>query len=216
MRVMRRQSGLSLIELLIALAVIAIAFGALALVQVNNLRASSRSRLSTDVKAVANQVLEREMSEVLKVDETTSAGALGAADCNAERADEADSSGGTTTYRCFWFTDFYWQCPSPGSTAYQYNYQGNRSNVPSDGLRNVSCGHQNFTTSTENPNVSVSVRIAANDGPLGEGLINVSVTAKHDLGPEITLGDSITCYDVYPSPAVNTPAPCPEPGHGRP
>lgn len=211
----RRQSGLSLIELLIALAVIAIAFGALALVQVNNLRASSRSRLTTDVKAVANQELEKEMSQVLKVDDTTDAGATGASACNAARADETDVSGGTTTYRCFWFTDYYWQCPDPGAGVYSANYQGNRS-ATSAGLRAVSCGHQSFTQSSENPDVKVSVKIAASDGPLGEGLINVAVTAKHDLGPEITLGDAITCYDVYPSPAVNTPAPCPEPGHGRP
>lgn len=211
MRGARTRQGLSLIEMLIALAIISIAFGALALVQVSNLRASSRSRLTTDAKAVANQVLEKEMSQVLKVDEVT---APGDANCNSTTADEVDTdpSTGTTSYKCFWFSDYYWQCPALSGGAYFTSYyQGTRT-----ALRSVSCGHQTFTTSSENPDVKVAIAIVAANGTDGEGLLNVSVTARHDLGPEITLGDSVTCYDVYPSPAVNTPAPCPEPDHGRP
>jgi prepilin-type N-terminal cleavage/methylation domain-containing protein len=63
---MRRTAhGFSLAEVLIALAVIGVAFGALALTQVTNLRASVTARSATDVKAAANLVLEGVMAEVL-------------------------------------------------------------------------------------------------------------------------------------------------------
>lgn len=204
----RAREGLSVIEMLIALAIIGIAFGALALVQVSNLRASSRSRLTTDVKAVANQVLEKQMGQVLRVDQVT---APGNSDCAVATADEIDTSGGTTTYKCFWFTDYYWQCPSlSGGAGWTSYYQGTRT-----ALRTVTCS-RSYTSTTANGDVAVTVNIQGGNGVPGEGLLNVSVTAKHALGPSITLGDTVTCYDVYPSPAVNTPAPCPEPGHGRP
>lgn len=209
MRADRRRSGFSLIEMLIALAVIGIAFAALALVQVSNLRASSRTRLATDVKAVANQVLEQKMGKVLRVDESNTS-----TDCSTSYGDEeeTDGSGNVTGYKCFWFTDYFWQCPAlSGSTGWLTYYKGRRT-----ALRSVDCGSTTFTQSTQNPDVKVAVKIAAGTGTFGEGLLNVSVTARHDLGTEITLGDSITCYDVYPSPSVNAPAPCPEPEHGRP
>lgn len=198
----RRQSngGFSLIELLIALAIIAIAFGVLALVQVNSLRASSRSRLTTDTKAAANQVLEKVMASVLKVDTNGNDG------CDATHADQGTD---TSTYKCFWFTDYYWQCPA---------YTGSTTHRPS--RTTTDC------TPTESlpaayPDVNFNVRIYAVTGkdPLtnapNEGVLNVAVTGTSSHGPSITVGDAVTCYDVYPSPSVTAPAPCPEPGHGR-
>ena len=50
--------GLSLIEVLIALAVIGVAFGILAVTQVGNLRISAESRLASQATEIANTELE--------------------------------------------------------------------------------------------------------------------------------------------------------------
>ena len=194
---MKRRSatqGLSLIELLIALAIIAVAFGALALVQVNNLKASSRSRLTTDTKAAANQVLERVMANVLKVD------SYGENSCDSTYADQGTSQ---STYKCFWFTDYYWQCPSLSGNAPRSLRTSSSDCTPTE------------PSPAEYPDVNVAVRIYAGSGTLDEGVLNVAVTATDPHGPQITVGDAVTCYDVYPSPTVTAPTPCPEPGHGR-
>lgn len=54
----RHRGGLSLIELLIALAIIAVAFAALAVTQVGNLRITSESRLASEATELANEHLE--------------------------------------------------------------------------------------------------------------------------------------------------------------
>ena len=199
------RAGFSVIEMLIALAVIGIAFAALAVVQVGNLRASSRSRLTTDTKAVANQVLEKQMADVLGIYEGGTDG------CGAANYDETETdSSGNPVYKCFRFTDYYWQCPSL-SAAFPASYVGHRTKLAS-----VDCGNApNFGSAPSSSAVDVSINIAGGSGTLGEGILNVAVTAKNKSGPEITLGDTVTCYDVYPSPSVTAPAPCPEPDHGR-
>ncbi len=194
-----RSSGFSLPEMLIALAVIAIAFGALALVQVANFRASSRSTLATNVKAAANRVLEQRMAEVLAVDTYPSTDPHG---CDAGHADE--SSG--TEYKCYRFVDYYWSCPAPKPS--DADSEAGRT------IRTETC------TAVDQPytgdaSIDVSWSIAGGSGVLGEGLLTVTVTATHAQGASITLGDAVTCYDVYPSPSVTAPKPCPEPNHGR-
>lgn len=182
--------------MLIALAVIAIAFAALALVQVSSFRASSRTTLATNVKAAANRVLEQKMGEVLAVDTDSSTG------CNSSTADEVDGS----TYKCFRFVDFYWSCPTKPLNA---------STLAGRTIRGVTCTEADKTYGPD-PHISVSYAVSGGSGIMGEGLLNVTVTASDDRGPTITLGDAVTCYDVYPSPSVTAPKPCPEPNHGRP
>lgn len=179
---MRRQQGFTLAEVLIALAVIGFAFGALALVQVTNLRATVSARLLTDTKAAANVVLEELMAQVLAT--RTVGGELQ-----------------------FDFNDYYWSCPTPVS--------------PPPGALRVVTPRERFCTGTRTiGNITVDHSIRGESGVLGEGVLTISVTARHNQGGQtLTLGDRITCYDIYPSPTATAPAPCPTPtatGGGRP
>jgi prepilin-type N-terminal cleavage/methylation domain-containing protein len=177
-----RVRGFTLIEVLIALAVIGIAFAAMALIQVNNLRATASARLASEVKAAANVVLEEQMSLVL--------------------ATTTDPSTGDKTYA---FNDFYWSCPTLVT--------------PSAGALAVVTS-RTCSGDDEIGDVEVNYRIRGESGVLGEGLLTIIVTANHKLGTQsLTLGDRVTCYDVYPSPTSLAPEPCPKPtaaGAGRP
>lgn len=174
---MRRQQGFTLTEVLIAVAVIGITFGALALVQVTNLRASVSARLLTDTKAAANIVLEGLMAQVLATRE----------------------NGGV---RQFDFNDFYWSCPTP-------------VRPPPDALPVVV--PRTCTGTRTIGDVTVAHSIRGESGVLGEGVLTITVTATHRHGGQtLTLGDRITCYDIYPSPTTTAPEPCPRPGGGRP
>ena len=177
---MRRSQGLTLVEVLIALAVVGIAFAAMAFIQTNNLRMTTNARLTTDVKAAANQVLESVMSDVLA---TT-------------------ISGGSKLYA---FNDYYWTCPTQVAP-------------PAGALPVVS--RPSCTGSRTIGDVEVNHSIAGESGVTGEGVLTVTVTAVHaNGGQRLTLGDRVTCYDVYPSPTSLAPEPCPTPtalGGGRP
>lgn len=61
----RNDTGFSLIEVLVALAVISIVFSVLLFSQVGNLQISARTRVSSDMKAEAQRVLERQTANVL-------------------------------------------------------------------------------------------------------------------------------------------------------
>jgi prepilin-type N-terminal cleavage/methylation domain-containing protein len=176
----RTDQGFSLAEVLIALAVIGVAFGALALTQVTNLRASVTARAATDVKAAANLVLEGVMADVLGT--RVVSGALQ-----------------------FDFNDFYWSCPTPVT--------------PSAGSLPVVTTRTCTGTETVD-GVNVAFRIAGEPGILGEGVLTITVTATQPTsGQTLTIGDRVTCYDIYPSPTSTAPAPCPTPtvaGGGRP
>lgn len=186
---MRRAKGLTLMETLIALAVLGIAFGALLMSQIGNLRTSAQARWRSEAKAAAIQVLEQRMSEILRIESST----------DSRYWDKGSDS--------YWFIDYFYGCPTkvnpPSGTR-----GGNQAN-----LRSVTCsGHQNIGE------IGTTWTIAGQAGVLGEGLIAVSVTATHPRGPSITLQDYVSCYDVYPSPSVDTPVPCPVPtasGGGR-
>ncbi|MFW8120702.1 type IV pilus modification PilV family protein, partial [Klebsiella pneumoniae] len=92
-----KREGLTLVETLIALAVVGIAFGALLLSQVSNLRASAQSRYATDAKAAAVRVLEAKSAEVLKSEILT------------PPSPYIDDS---QTNRSFYFVDYFYRCPS--------------------------------------------------------------------------------------------------------
>lgn len=176
------RAGFTLIEVLIALAVIGIAFAAVALIQVNNLRASTSARLATEVKAAANVVLEQEMGLVLST-----------------------MVNGITGLKQYAFNDFYWSCPT--------------AVTPSGGALAVVTA-RTCTGSRTIGGVTVDYSIRGESGILGEGVLTVTVTARHSLGKQaITIGDRVTCYDIYPSPTSLAPEPCPVPtaaGAGRP
>lgn len=175
---MNRSSGLTLVEVLVALMVVAIAFIAMAYVQTTNLRMATNARLTTEVKTAANQVLEAVMGEVLAT----------------------YTFSGSQRYA---FNDFYWSCPTIVTPP-----SGVGVNQPDcTGVRNIG-------------DVRVSYEVEGESGVVGEGLLTVTVTAVHtNGGQQLTLGDRVTCYDVYPSPTSLAPEPCPRPtasGGGRP
>ncbi|WP_038056250.1 type IV pilus modification PilV family protein [Thermus amyloliquefaciens] len=186
---MKRQ-GLTLIEVLIALAVIGIAFGALLMSQVSNLRASAQSRYATDAKAAAVRVLEAQSAEVLKSEVLTPPNPY---------IDDPQSG------RSFYFVDYFYSCPTRVAPP-----QALREGNPSF-LRPVNCQGEETQG-----NVAVRWRILGESGVLGEGVVTLVVTAAHERGPRVTIGRRVTCYDVYPSPTQDKPAPCPPPRGGRP
>ncbi|WP_236630216.1 type IV pilus modification PilV family protein [Thermus thermamylovorans] len=179
---------MTLIEVLIALSVIGIAFGALLMSQVANLRASAQSRYATDTKAAAVRVLEAKSGEVLW----------------SEIASDPRYRDDPETGRSFHFVDYYYGCPEPVRPPPEIR-SGSLAN-----LRPVDC-----SGTEEEGSTSVEWRIAGEGGILGEGVVTIVVTATHDRGPRVTMGRRVTCYDVYPSPTQDKPAPCPPPGGGR-
>lgn len=204
-----RVNGLTLIEVLLALAIVGIAFAALAVSQVSNLRSSSRSRMLTEAKTVASSVLEQEMNAVLQ--KQTASGGL------------YDDGNG---YH-YAFIDYYYGCPTTvTSSQLPSDIRGgdvSLISVPSPGCTNGPAGTD---VTTKDGVVNTVWSIAGATPPanapslvaLGEGVVDVTVTSKIG-GSSITLADSVTCYDVYPTPQVDAPAPCPTPtqsGAGRP
>lgn len=168
------RDGFTIIEALIALAVIGVAFAALSLSMVTNLRASTTARVATEVKSSANLVLERLLDNVLTTYDV----------------------GGDLRYR---FTDYYWSCEPSGATG----------SGPKPSFESVDCAG---TVQDVVDQIDVDFDVAAGLGIEGEGFVTITVTATDpNRGQELTIGDRITCYDIYPSPSVTTPRPCPEP-----
>lgn len=198
-----RQSGLTLVELMIALAIIGIAFLALAMTQVNHLRASSRSAVATQVKTSANHILEAVSADVLK--------AVDVGSTSATYYDQVDTQNGA--HLSFKFIDYYGLC-APAA-----NHAGLRTG--SD-LRDPVVGGEppvadnkvlECSGSTTDGPVSVTWDIGSPTSATtydAEGTLDVTVTAT-DKNITLTVGTAITCYDVYPSPKKATPKPCPTP-----
>ena len=196
----QRQSGLTLAELMIALAIIAVAFLALAMTQVNHLRASSRSAVATQVKTSANHVLEAVSADVLK-----------AIDVGATSTyyDQVDTQSGQ--HLSFKFIDYYGRCaPSANHAGLRTTY---RSQITDGEPPVADAAMLECTGSTTDGPVSVDWSIGPPTSVTpydSEGTLDVTVTATSQ-GITLTVGTAITCYDVYPSPKKATPKPCPVP-----
>ncbi|RIH84897.1 prepilin-type N-terminal cleavage/methylation domain-containing protein [Calidithermus roseus] len=216
---MRKTQGITLVELLIALAILAIAFTALLFSQLSNLRASAQTRYASETKAAATRVLEALQAEVTKTVEVSST--------TATYYDATVTFGSTTKYISYLFLDYYYRCPStvtPTSPGTRTNLRplsdltyGNSSGgvACAGGKTNLPAALQNSLGSSIS---SVDWRIVGEAGITGEGVVSITVSAQHLRGPRITLINRITCYDVYPSPTSDAPIPCPTPttaGGGR-
>ena len=177
---MKSHEGMSLIEVLIALVIVGVAFTTMAFIQTNNMKMTTNARLTTTVKAAANQVLEAVMTDVL-----------------------ATTISGST--KVFAFNDYYWNCPTAVTPPTGALAVVNTPDCEGD----MTIG-----------SVDVAYAISGEGGVTGEGVLTVTVTAVHaNGGQRLTLGDRVTCYDVYPSPTSLAPQPCPTPtssGGGRP
>jgi len=197
----QQQAGITLIEMLIALAVIGIAFTALAMSQVNSLRATSRAQILTEVKAAANVALETASAEVLKAVTLTS--------CTDPLCDQEDTYNGTSRYLSFKFIDYYhWCAPSAWDEGLRTSY---RSQVSSATPANNEVANCSGTATMDSVDVEWSISSPTATGFSEEGVLDITVTATHPLGTSLTVGNTITCYDVYPAPKKETPRPCPAP-----
>lgn len=175
MRTSQLRQAFTLIEALLALAIIGVAFAALALTIVTNLRASVTASVSTATKAAANTVLEDILEDVLVV------------------------SGPTTDLTSFAFHNYYWSCPPTGATEPTVEPTHDDVSGSCSGTRQIG-------------DITVDYVVVAGLGIEGEGFITVTVTASEDRrGQTLTIGDRVTCYDIYPAPTVTQPEPCPEP-----
>ena len=190
----KNSEGLTILEVLVALSVIAIAFLALAMSQITNLKATVRTQSITDLKAAANIVLEEKMADVLEADIVPNPASESEYDAKDTYKD-ADKNV-QTRYLKFWFVDYYYQCSNRTDT-------GER--LP---LREADCQP---TTEEDFGDITVDWEYVGRTGLEGEGLLDIIVTARHNQGSELTIGDVVSCYDVYPSPSSEVPMPCPDP-----
>jgi prepilin-type N-terminal cleavage/methylation domain-containing protein len=192
------RKGLTFVEVLIALAVLGIAFGALLMSQVSNLRANAQARFATDAKAAAVQVLEKLSAGVLKSEEVPAT--------SPYKDAPLDPNNPSGNWRSFYFVDYYFSCPTlvaPSPKQRGGLVANLRPGLPCSGTETVG-------------GIPVAWNVRGEGGTLGEGVVTVVVTATHPRGPKVTMGRRVTCYDVYPSPTQDQPAPCPPPGGGRP
>ena len=176
------RKGFTIIEVLIAMAILGIAFTALLMNQLSNLRTTARMRMVTEIKAALTQVLDSKTAEILA------------------------KTGNSITD--FTFYDYYWGCPTDVSGA---------STIIERPLNSVACEGTSTTG-----RVQVTWTIAGESGLEGEGLILLTATgavSNVPNSPRVSLVRRVSCYDVYPSPTQDAPAPCPKPernGGGRP
>lgn len=196
------RKGLTLVEVLVALAVLGLAFGALLMSQLSNLRANAQARFATDAKAAAVQVLEKLSAEVLKSEVVPATSPYKDAPLNPNNP--------LGDWRSFYFVDYYFSCPTRVNPSPKQR-QGLQSNL----RPGLAC------SGTETVGgIPVAWSLWGESGIRGEGVVTLVVTATHPRGPKVTMGRRVTCYDVYPSPTQDQPAPCPPPnpppGGGRP
>lgn len=180
---MKRQAGLTILETLIAIAVLGIAFSALMMSQLSNLGASVRARSVSVVKVDATRVLETLTAAVLKFN---------------KNYDEVLPSGATETRKGYWFTDYAYACPTSSTTAAP---SGRTLDPPPTG-----CSGTDNNAATGN---RTDWEVARQPGLLGEGSLLIKVTTSNGKGAAMTLVNRISCYDVYPSPSTTVPLPCP-------
>lgn len=192
---MKRSHGLTIIELLIALAVIGVGLLAFSYAQVGSLRASARSALTTEAKTAANLVLEAKTAEVL----TTVRRRLADGSTNPEWDSDYRDAEDSGVELSFKFIDFYYSCPTVVDPPDPDTREGDAAN-----LRPVAC-----SGSERLDDVTVAWRLEGQSGIAGEGVVDIVVTADHRNGARLTVGNTITCYDVYPAPKHDTPQPCP-------
>ena len=208
------KQGFTLIELLVAMVMIGVALTALMFSQASNYKVSAQARNATVTKAGANLVLERLMDKVLKV-------YTGSAIGGNNYIDQVSSLfGQNNVQQSFLFLDYYYGCPLQMAPPDPVGPLGALRGGSINNLRIVTCsGVENdlddLTKSKVDANVDTNWNIVGETGFRGEGVLRVTVTATHKRGTKVTVVNRISCYDIYPSPTSDVPAPCPPPGGGR-
>lgn len=230
--------GFTLVELLVAMVMIGVAFTALMFSQVSNVKASSQAKNVSATKAGTSLVLERLMDKTLKVwvDET-GATPVGTKQefTEVKYLDQTSTLYGKQNVKqSFAFLDYYYNCPTAMAPP------DPDGNGPKKALRNGVASHLRDTSNgiicsgtkddldgadanydalkianKIDSNVAVSWNIVGESGFRGEGVLRITVTGTHTRGSTITMVNRISCYDIYPSPTSDVPAPCPPPGGGR-
>lgn len=185
-----RKQGVTLVELLIAIAILGIILTPLVVSLVNSLRATSNAGLASQVKASAVRTLEAKSAEAARVESPPS---------NSSYQDDA------STNQSYYFTDYFYRCPSVVTPP-----SGVR-NANSANLRSVVCDNG---SGTRDGSIVTRWSIAGESGINGQGVVIVTVTATHDRGPSITVVNRISCYDLVPSPTADAPKSCPPESYG--
>lgn len=186
-----RDRGVTLVELLIALAILGIILTPLVVSLVNSLRATSRSGFSSETKAVAVRVLEAQSALVARVESPPS---------NNNYLDDS------STNQSYYFTDYFYSCPSVVTPP-----SGVRGTSTSNLRTPIACDNG---SGTRTGSIVTRWTIAGESGINGQGVVIVSVTSIHDRGPSITLANRISCYDVVPVPTADAPKSCPPETYG--
>lgn len=200
---MQTSKGFTFVEVIIAMAIIAIAFSTLLLSQVSSYKVTTQMRYASDTKAAATKVMEAILADVARTITSAQAG------YDATYKD-ATVGGVDVSY---YFVDYAFTCvsgtPTPPRTL--------RTNLAFDGT--VTGGVCTGTTADLPASlagaigsfISINWTIASEPGLTGEGLLKVIVEAQHTRGARVFLVERVSCYDVYPSPNMSVPKPCPDP-----
>lgn len=187
-----RNDGVTLIELVLALALMGIIFAVLASVQLRSVQASAMSRDSTLLKTEANRVLERMVFKTTR-----------------RKPDSTPSDYSDDTY---YYDDFVAACAEDGCDKTALD----EANLTIDGI--APSDHVDISMWIEVPSPGSfdpdgdGIGFTMQDTG---GILLLSVRATHTVrGTSVTLGSAISCYDVFPTPVATAPDPCPDAGGG--
>ena len=179
---MDRRSGLTLIEVLVALAAIGIVFAALGAVQLQSVRATATASRLTLVKGEANRLLERLLAVTTAND-------------------------GTVSSPDYAFSDYYPECLAPsGSPATGAVLPcSDLDGVDADDV-------PGFAPDPAIQSTWAIAGVPGATSYEKEGVMVLTVTASFGgATPRVTLGSAITCYDFFSGASAESPEPCPTP-----
>ncbi|WP_027480945.1 type II secretion system protein [Deinococcus pimensis] len=191
---MRRAQGLTLVEMLVALSVLSLALVALAQSQLVNMEQTRRARAETSVKADLVAGIEYVESLLLRYERVSGSGAA------------------ATPQNAYFFTWFWNNCggaavagaPTP-SVSTALRCQGSVPPARADGAPPAALVAGVTPPATRG---GFTFTVSASTAVADEGVLRVVVSSGEGR-ERLSLTDTVACYDVYPSPTRDLPAPCP-------
>lgn len=200
------RQGVTLIELLVALAILGIVLSPLVVGLANSLKATGNAAVAGEVKAAAIRQLEKltvEVNDVINVNSNNS-------------SNYPDEQMGSSSYNSYKFIDYYYACAysntAPFSTYRQLtrvfspavsapalartNLRSNSGNSAPTAAQ-VQCNNgTSGTVDSSNSLVTHKWFIYGEPGANGEGVVTIWVTSTHLRGLSITLVNRVSCFDI--------------------